>query len=173
MIPTDSIFQAAYVVEDLEEAMARWQRVARVGPFYVMREASLEGLIYRGQPSEGFVSDCAFGQAGTLQIELIQVKSSVPNLYRDTVPAGKDAYHHHAYFTDDLDAELARFEAMGVEVATQASYGTMRYAYWDTHDLIGGMTEALERDPGVEALFKMIADAAVDWDGSDPVRVIG
>jgi hypothetical protein len=173
MIPANSIIQAAYVVDDLEEAMARWRRlIPDLGPFFVMRDNKLEGLIYRGQPSEPFRADCSFAQAGSMQIELIQVNSSGPNLYRDTVPAGTDGYHHHAYFTDDIDAEFERFAAMGIEVATQGSYGNLRYAYFDTHDLIGGMTEVLQRDPMIEGMFQMIADAAIDWDGSDPVRLI-
>jgi hypothetical protein len=30
----------------------------------------------------------------------------------------------------------------------------------------------MERDEAVEAQFAMIADAAVDWDGRDPIRMI-
>jgi hypothetical protein len=45
------------------------------------------------------------------------------------------------------------FAAIGIEVATQASYGNMRYAYFDTHgDLIGGLAEVLQRDPMTESM---------------------
>jgi hypothetical protein len=173
VIQTNTIHQAAYVVDDLDAAIDRWMRVANIGPFYVMRDCMPENVIYRGQPTEGFLVDIGFCQAGPVQVELIQPKMSGPNVYRDSVPPGSDGYHHTAYFTDDLDAEFARFAAMGVEVATQATFGALRYAYFDTRDLVGCMTEVLEHDADLEGIFKMVADAAVDWDGSDPVRLIG
>jgi len=130
-------------------------------------------MIYRGQPTEGFLADMALCQAGPVQIELIQPRSSGPNVYRDSVPVGSDGYHHFAYFTDDLDAEFARFSTMGVEVAAQATFAALRFAYFDTRDLVGCMTEVLEHDAELEGIFKMVADAAVGWDGSDPVRIVG
>ena len=167
------IMQAAYVVDDLDVAIDNWRRVADIGPFFVMRDNSLDDLIYRGQPSKGFRSNFAMCQAGPLQLELIQVLSSGPNVYRDSVPAGTDAYHHQAYIAEDLDVELARFAAMGVDVAARGSFGTLRFAYFDTRHLVGCMTEVLERDPVIEGMNKMVADAAIDWDGSDPVRSFG
>jgi hypothetical protein len=32
------------------------------------------------------------------------------------------------------------------------------------------MTELVGDNPDIRAFFKMIADSAVDWDGSNPVR---
>jgi hypothetical protein len=172
VIKTNKVIQAAYVVDNLDAAIERWMKTANIGPFYIMRNSAPENVIYRGKPGE-MVMDIAFCQAGPLQVELIQPKSHGPNVYRDAVPVGTEAYHHQCYFTDDFDAELARFAAMGVEVGVQATSGVMRFAYFDTRHLIGCMTEVLEHDPGVEGMFQMIADAAVSWDGSDPVRLIG
>jgi Glyoxalase/Bleomycin resistance protein/Dioxygenase superfamily len=171
MIPSGQIFQSAYVVDDLDASIERWRKIGNIGPFFVMRDCSPESLVYRGHKGE-LIADIAFCQSGAMMIELIQPKSSGPNLYRDTVPPGRDGFHHQGYFSDELEAELARFDAMGVEVATKANFGTLRYAYFDTSHLIGCMTEVLQRDPAIESIFQMIADAAVDWDGSDPVRLI-
>lgn len=168
-----SIFQAAYVVDDLDEAMDRWRRAMKVGPFFVMRDCAPENVRYRGRPSTDLLADFAFCQAGGLQIELIQPRSSGADVYRDTVPVGVDAYHHHAYFAPDLDAETARFADMGVEVAMEGTFGALRFAYFDTYHLLGFMTEVLQPDPDIEAMFTMIAEASIDWDGSDPVRTLG
>jgi len=172
MIKTNKVFQLGYVVDDLDAAIERWMKVTNIGPAFIMRGSAPENIIYRGQPGE-MVMDIGFCQAGDLQIELIQPLSTGPNVYRDAVPAGTQAYHHQGYFTDDMDAEFARFAALGVDVGVQGTFGDMRFAYFDTRPQIGCMTEVLERNPDVEAMFKMIADAAVDWDGSDPVRLIG
>lgn len=170
MSKTNKIIQAAYVVDDIDAAMERWMRVAGIGPFFVMRDCAPD-VTYRGQPGV-LLADVAFCQAGSMMIELIQPKSTGPNLYRDTVPQGTDGYHHQAYFTDDFDAELARFADMNVEIATQGKFGTLRFAYFDTCHLIGCMTEVLSHDPEMDKVFQMIADAAEDWDGTDPIRVV-
>jgi hypothetical protein len=34
------------------------------------------------------------------------------------------------------------------------------------------MTELVSRHPDVEALFAMVAKAAIDWDGSEPIRAL-
>jgi methylmalonyl-CoA/ethylmalonyl-CoA epimerase len=173
MVQSREIMQAAYVVDDLDVAIDNWRRVAGVGPFFVMRDNPLDDLTYRGRPSEPFRSNFAMVQAGPIQLELIQPLSSGPNIYRDSVPVGTDAYHHQAYLADDLDVEFARFEAMGVEVAAHGSFGSLRFAYFDTRHLVGCMTEVLERGATIEGMIKMVADAAINWDGSDPVRSFG
>jgi hypothetical protein len=93
-------------------------------------------------------------------------------LYRDIVPAGADTYHHQAYWHHDLDAETARFASIGVEKIAHGTAGAMRFAYFDTRHLVGCITEVLEHEAGMAAMMQGFADAAVDWDGSDPVRLL-
>lgn len=172
----NQIFQAAYVVDNLEEAMDKWRRVANgcLGPFFVMRECRPDTFTYHGKVKESeLLADIAFAQAGKVNIELIQPRSSGPDFYRETAPLGGTGYHHQAYFSDDLDAEKARFAAMGVEIGAEGQFGTLRYIYFDTRPLIGCVTEVFARDAAMEGLFKTIADAAIDWDGTDPVRLVG
>ena len=172
MAKTNNVHQVAYVVNDLNAAIEQWMRVANIGPFFVQRDCEPQNLIYRGQPTEGFLADIAYCQMGPVQLELIQVRSSGPNVYHDSVPKGTDGFHHYAYFTEDMDAEFARFAAMGVEVGAQATFGDVRFAYFDTRDEVGCMTETITHAADLDAIFKMVADAAVDWDGSNPVRYI-
>lgn len=172
MAQTNRIIQSAFVVHDLRTAIDRWMKTANIGPFYIMENISPENVRYRGRPAP-LTMDLAFCQAGGVQVELIQVKSDGPNVYRDSVPAGTDAYHHICYFTHDLAADYAHYKALGADVAVEATFGPMRYAYFDTRHLIGCMTEVMEHDENVEGVFAMIADAAKDWDGSDPVRMVG
>jgi hypothetical protein len=167
------IFQAAYVVDDIDAAIDGWGKVANIGPFFVMRDAHPDTFVYRGERADDFRSNLAFVQSGPIQIELIEPVSSGPNLYRDFAPAGADAYHHQAYWHADLEAETARFTELGVERIAYGTAGSMHFSYFDTTNLIGCITEVLQHDEGMAAFMQSFADAATDWDGTDPVRVLG
>ena len=162
-------FQAAWIVNDINETAERWIKTFGVGPFFVFDEITLEDLTYRGEPAEMEFS-AALAQAGDLQIELIQQGCNSPSAYRDLFPMGKQGFHHVAVFSDDYDAEIASYREQGFEVATAGRAGPMRYCYVDTSPVMGFMIEVLERnDPFIQA-FGQIADAAKGWDGSNPIR---
>jgi hypothetical protein len=103
---------------------------------------------------------------------LIQQHDDGPSQYRDSVPAGHNAMHHVAAFSDDLDADLAYYERIGVEVAFSGLVAGTRVLYFDTHSSIGCMTELVERTPSIEELFGLIAEAGATWDGSEPTRLL-
>ena len=144
-----------------------------IGPFFIMRGVRPENGLYRGQPAE-LEMHLAFAQAGPMQIELIQPVSPGPSVYRDTYPVGHAGGPHHlCAFVDDLAAEEAHFRAQGVAVGYTAGYGDLRFGYYDTRAQLGCFTELMTPDPAIVGLFQSFADAAVDWDGSDPVREVG
>ncbi|MEJ7926733.1 VOC family protein [Sphingobium sp. AN641] len=172
MYKSNEIMQIAYVVDDLDAAIERWRSLIDTGPFFVFRDSSPEIFKYRGQQSEVRL-DIAIGQVGPVQVEFVQPKMAGPNIWRDGVAAGAQGFHHQCYVTDDLQAEIARYAQMGVELGVEAQAGPIAFAYFDTRHLIGSMTEVVQRCEAFDGLCKMIADAAVDWDGSDPVRVLG
>ena len=139
----NAIVQICWVVNDLDEAMARWHRISGVGPFLVMRHTKVTDPIYRGQPS---ATDFSVGmaQAGPLQVELIQQHDDKPSHYRDTVPMGQEAMHHVAIMPDDYDAALADYVAQGFEEAASGIFGDMRFSYVDTSQALGHMVEIVE-----------------------------
>lgn len=161
---TSKIFQAAYVVDDIDVSIESWMRVAQIGPFFLMRDTVTEIKCY-GKPAR-LLADVAFCQAGPMMIELIQPKETDCDLYRDP------GYHHQTYWADDFDAEIARFAAMGVELACEGQSGSARFAYLDTVHLVGCLTAITERDTQFVDFFQSVANAAENWDGSDPVRII-
>lgn len=162
-------FQHGILVNDLDEAIERWLRSARVGPFYVMRHVQVADFLYRGQPATIDFST-ALAQAGPLQIELIQQHSAGPSAYRDTFAPGQEGFHHLCTFVEDFDAEVAHHAAHGSVMAAEGAFGDMRFGYLDTRTQIGCMTEIIEDRASIRALFKLVADAAEGWDGRDPVR---
>lgn len=166
--------QVCYIVDDLESAIATWRRMTGIGPWFILPRVIPDVGIYRGQPVEVDFS-CAFAQAGPVQIEFIEQHNDAPSVYRDVLPKGQKGivYHHLCYFADSLADEIAFHEGQGIETGFHGRFGAVKYAYFDTRAQLGGFTEVLEREEGVLGLFQMIADAAVDWDGSDPIRTVG
>jgi hypothetical protein len=164
-------FQSAWVVDDIESAALQWAESAGVGPFFVAeyQEGVLEETLYRGEPSP-ITMKTALAQAGDMQIELIQPTGNHKNAYRDTVPVGKTAFHHIAIWSNDLDADAASYLDKGFEIAGRGKGG---FVYIDTSAVLGHMIELVEDTEMIRALFKMIADASKNWDGSNPVRGFG
>jgi hypothetical protein len=164
-----SLFQAAWVVNDLDESMRRWIATARVGPFFVVSHVRVGRVKYRGAPAALDFSS-ALAQAGPMQIELIEQHSDGPSAYRDAFPRGREGFHHVAMMTQTYDADLERHRSEGSVAATEGLFGDMRFAYVDTRARLGHMTEIIDDCDSIKKIFKMVADAAVDWDGSDPIR---
>lgn len=161
-------FQTAWVVDDLESAVAGWL-AAGVGPFY--RLPGTRGVeVLRHGAAVPLDTSVVWAQAGALQVELVQQHDDRPSAYRDSVPAGRDAPHHLGAITDDLDAELERHRAAGGDVPYESALGGVRVVYLDTRPTIGLMTELVERNALFDGLRALVSQAAVDWDGSDPVR---
>lgn len=163
--------QMAWVVNDLDAAMKRWIEQHGAGPFYTQRHCALTNVLYRGAPADVDIN-FAIAQSGGVQIELIQQNDDRPSCYRDMYRAGTEGFHHICYVVDDLPGALAHFGSIDMPVAIEGNFGDVRFAYVDTRPGIGCMTELVGRHPDIEAFFKTVADAAIDWDGRDPVRRI-
>ena len=168
--PTDrTVFQNAWVVDDIEAACMKWVDEMGVGPFYVMEyDGMFSDPTYRGQPAE-LSMILAIAQAGPIQIELVQplVERCA---YRDSVPAGTTGFHHMCVWTHDIDADTDYFASLGYEAANRARIGSNEFAYYDTRPLMNCMLEVLTPSPAIVERFAMIAAAAEDWDGRNPIR---
>jgi hypothetical protein len=164
--------QSCFIVNDIEAAMAEWHRVSDVGPWFVMAHVKPEKGLYRGVPSD-LEMTCAFAQSGGMQIELIEQHSDGPSVYRDMHPAGSEGFHHFCYWADSTIAdEVAHYRARGIEPGYLGSFGDLNFGYFDARKELGCFLEVLEREPGTLELFRLVADGAIDWDGSDPVRYV-
>jgi hypothetical protein len=165
--------QAAYFVADAEAAARRWAREFGAGPFFLLEHVLLENVVHRGTPST-LDHTAAFGQLGSIMIELVQQHGEHPSVFRDMYAADEYGLHHMAYFAADFDAELARLRGLGCATAMTASTALgLRFAFADATAELGHMLEIYENDQGMRAFYAMVADATRDWDGADPVRSLG
>lgn len=164
------IRQAGYVVRDIEAAMEYWSRVLGVGPWFYKERVPIENYRYRGEAFEVHNS-VALANSGPLQVELIQTRNDAPSMYRDFLRAGHTGLQHNAYWTTDFDADLARLQAQGFQVAMSGEVGTNgRFVYFDTETHPGTVIELSEVAGPKGKLFDLIRAASQDWDGRDPVR---
>ena len=160
------IKQIAYVVDDLDAAIASWVEIVHAGPFFRIDNAQATDMRYRGDGAEAMLS-LAVGNSGGVQIELIQLMDDAPSVYRE-LPRG---VHHLALLARDFEAESARLERLGHPVAWALTLpGICRVHYHDTLARFGHFIELWESTETFRAILEMVEDAARGWDGRDPVR---
>jgi hypothetical protein len=164
------IRQLGYVVPDIEAAMNYWSGMLGVGPWYYNPRVPIVNYRYRGQAYEPHNS-VALANAGGVQVELIQTRNDAPSMYRDFQHGGRSGLQHVAYWTEDYDRDLARLTGLGWTVAMQGEVGERgRFCYFDTEFHPGSVIELSEVAGPKGKLFRLIREASVGWDGSDPVR---
>jgi hypothetical protein len=168
--PHGGIIQTAFVVPDIEEAVALWVRDLKAGPFFLIPHWSGERPVYRGEESRATVS-IAMGFAGHMQIELIQREDDNPSVYKELIDRSGYGFHHFGVASDDVDGDIARLEKEGYTLAFRAGVPTGgEVAYMDGGPDKPGMLELIAANPGMDRGFTAMWQASVDWDGADPLR---
>jgi catechol 2,3-dioxygenase-like lactoylglutathione lyase family enzyme len=162
--------QIAYAVADVEAAAASFAERFGAGPFFVRHHPQFEA-IHDHSPAL-FNHSSAYGQWGAMQVELVQLGACSPvSLHRQLTNDG--GIHHVAMFVESLSAEQARLEALGMPCVMQATTPSgLQFAFHDGRAELGHLIEIYEPADSVLRLYRMVRDAARDWDGNDPVRSI-
>ncbi len=166
------IRQNAYLVTDLDDAIARWVALG-IGPWFVLRALAQTGSEYRGQATAPVVS-IAFANSGALQLELIHQLDDAPSIYREFVDAGRIGFHHVAFWSDEFDATIASAATAGFDVVHRGNAGGLaEFAYVDAGGTTSTVVEVMELNDATRWLATTVHDAAVGWDGTDAVRALG
>lgn len=170
MTPTSrELLQQAWVVDDLEAAAARWSKTLGIGPFFVAdyRPEFFSDVEYRGRPGQ-LEMRTAICYAGAVQIELVQPTGNGPSVYRDTVPAGRDGFHHVCFWTHDLERDIADYLARGCTIGVRGKVKKgPAFAYMDATASIGCMVELLECSPALAGLFDRWRATCAAWTGDE------
>lgn len=171
-IPLGPPRQLAYCVDDAEAAAAEWSARFGAGPFFVRRHIAVTEVIVRGRPGH-FDHTSAYGQWGSMMVELVQQHDDAPSAVRDVYRRGQTGLHHVAHIVEDLAAAEAALLAAGIEQAQSAMAGTTRFVFHDARPELGYMLELYQTSPGLLGFYDLVARAADGWDGTEPVRILG
>ena len=160
------IKQIGYYVESIEEAAQAFADTLGAGPFFDLGVSEPTTLEYRGEPS-AMRSRCALGQLGQMQIELIEVQTDEPDVYKEL---GRFGLHHLCVWADDADEVAREMNEKGFETAMFMESGAgLRVYYFDCRDALGSY---LEVNAPIEPLWQGIKAQADNWDGTRPLRTM-
>jgi hypothetical protein len=151
--------------------MKHWAENLGVGPWFFMEGIHCKDFLYRGQPSE-VTLDIALANSGGLQIELIQLLNDAPSAYKDFLDAGHEGLHHMSSWPENYDEVLETYLKNGGEVYHQGRIGSTRFVYLYTETHPGTVFELADPGERAEEMFATVREAAVSWDGSDPIRAL-
>lgn len=166
------IIQNAFVVPDLDEAIAAWTRLG-VGPFFAFHDSSYASTKYRGEMQTADFS-VALAFWNDVQIELITQRCNTPSVYREFLDEGREGFHHMLTTTTDMEALLVDLKRDGHEVLADVDIGENgRVIYFRMAGQQWPLIEVGEFTPSIYEVFAMIKEASIDWDGSDPIRTLG
>lgn len=132
------ICQLGYVVSDIQKTCEYYQKIFGM-EFSEVIDVDMDGAILRGKPVNTKIK-VAFAKSGDLELELIQPVEG-ENLYTEFLARNGDGIHHIAFPVDDMDAMKAEFAMKGLEPVFHKDMGVMEFAYFDTTEFGGTMTE--------------------------------
>jgi len=156
--------QIAYAVADVEVAAQRWS-TAGIGPFFVREHIELSAVRVGGRPGS-FDHSSAFAQWGPVMVELIHQHDP-----GDRAIVATSGVHHVAHFVDSFSAAHAELVESGYSEVLYAETSTaMPFAFFDDPLGRGHLIEIYERTAGLGRFYDMVRDAAVGWNGADPLR---
>ncbi len=171
-----AITQVAYVIKDLRATMDEWIRQG-VGPWFYTEHRVLDDFRYHGVDSPVEMA-CALGNSGPIQLELIQQLNDTPSMFKDFIDAGHEGVQHIAHWTDDYQGLYDHALSLGYRVGQEGQFAApapdppARFCYFEA-DVPGTVVELCDTSGMLGGFFTMIREAAVDWDGKDPIRPMG
>lgn len=156
--PSGPIDQLAYVVADLDKAVAFWEKSVGVGPWMLFRDVVLDGVFEGREIRVGM--DVALSARGVTQIELIMPRGEGPSPYmKDGKPLV--GMHHIAWIVDDVAQAKADAMAAGLLPFFDGANEATRVSYL-TGGATGGLFEFIEGE-GMRAMLDQQIRDARDW----------
>lgn len=162
--------QIAYIVDDIDEAMATWHGRYGIGPFLVTRNAApLSNAYYRGEKAQEARVHIAFAYVGDMQLELIQLLGDTPSLYKEAVDRKQTDVHHYAVLVDDFPGAYDYALDNGfVAVVDSGVDGLARMSYMENDD--GLILEVIEWNAMTRPYFNGLESRVKSADGRQLVH---
>ncbi len=135
------ISQIGIVVRDMGKAVEYYEGFFGLGPWTVY-DSTPDRYWYRGKPSHMKLRQ---GKAmlGGIELELVQPLEG-ESTFHEFLEAQGEGLHHLAFYTDDYDGMVGKFEAAGFKPLLQAEAyvetykGTVKACHFDTR-AVGGV----------------------------------
>jgi catechol 2,3-dioxygenase-like lactoylglutathione lyase family enzyme len=160
-----------YVVDDLATAVERFATTLGAGPFLAIEHMKFDEVTYRGGPAT-YDHSSAFGAYGPLLVEVTQVHSAEPAGLLEALGAPRPGVGHLGFLVDSPGEEVERLRGAGCEIFHTGRTGPAEATWLTGGELFGHSIELLRRAPQLEGFYAQARAAAVDWDGSEPLRRI-
>lgn len=167
------VIQVAYLVEDMDVAMESWLAQAGLGPWTCFRNIELDAVFDERKLKLRIHEGLAY--MGDLQIQLVQSLNDPdePTPYQPYLEQRRFGVHHMAFFSNDIDADIARARDQGfARTCAMRDKAGYRYYYCQSTALPDVWIEFLEVYPDLTKIFEEGIAAAANWDGRDPIRNI-
>ena len=161
--------QIAYAVSDIYKGVEKWIKYFGAGPFFIAEHIPIKNVFYRGLPGELDIT-VAYGQWGTIMIELVQDNGDGPSIVRDLYSPQQSGLHHLAYFVENLDLISDKLKKQGYVLAMSGQAGDNRFQFFDAISEMGHFLELYEPIESLKSLYERVRIASINWDGSDPLR---
>ena len=164
--------QIAYAVPDATAAARTWVEQHGAGPFFVRPHIELVDVVHRGRAAS-FDHTSAYGQWGSMMVELVQDHTAGPTVIKDLYPQGGSGFHHLAFIVDDLEQVTSELVADGHPIAmTARTRDGTAFTFFDALNSHGHFFEVYAASDRLGAFYAMVAEAAREWLGNDPIRLI-
>lgn len=162
-IATGPLTQNAFIVADIDAAVAYWTGTIGVGPFFRFPALAFsEGTLHGTPQIPAFKAAIAY--SGDLMIELIEPEG--PSIFQEFLDAGGTGVHHNCVLTEDYDAAVAGLTSRGgLVIQSQVVADGSRIAYVQMGGPTPVIIEIAHLTPGVIGLFGMIRKAGANWNG--------
>lgn len=129
--------QLGFHVKSIEESAELFAKLLGAGPFVDLGVFEPASLTYRGKDS-GMRSRSALGHVKDIQIELIEVTTDEPDVYKEN----GFGLHHVCVWSDDVDAVAREFASAGAEDAMEVVSGQgLQVVYLDAREQLGFFVE--------------------------------
>lgn len=142
------ILQVGVIVKDLDQTV-KFLTGLGLGPFTI-RTVDHPSATVRGQ-QVSYQVRLAFSQLGPVELELIEYQSGT-TIQEEFLREKGEGIHHMLFKVTDLEATLAKFSRMGIEVLQKDYYvGGGGLAYMGTDKIGGIIMEIVQQPPGFDS----------------------
>jgi len=163
----------AYLVDDIAATVDRLAHEVGAGPFFLVENVPLEDVVSGDEPAE-FAHHSAFGTWGGGAIELIQPLRIAPARLAEGFSMPRPGLHHVAYVipADEVAALRRALDERGVSQLLSSRLGEVDSTLHDATASLGHLLEIHAETQVMRDFFAMVADAAREWDGTEPLRAL-